>query len=464
MSGAISTPNPSTKWAKTRAVLTNAKAEQAEAERVREYHARMDAQRLEDIRTELKEAKLLPLTATELLETQFAPPEWIVEDLLATRGGASRGFKGDIIAGSKMRKTFFALQLSACVSAGRDFLGFKVPQPRKVLYLNLELREDFAQERIRAMANALRADLGNLTLMSPPKPYLLRNQRDRDGKVIAGHEDAVIEYIRLMGYELIVVDPQYKLELPEEDENSGQGIGGILRWRDRIITETAAACLIVHHDPKSGGTDRDLTQRGAGSSFAGRDYDTRFALDAHADGDPLHEVLECGSRVRPEPEPVTAVFDTGTFIFSVDDSIPAKRLTGDEKKRKRTSDTTSEAARKERERAEAAARAIFDDLDTEATERARKENRAPAPENYLLNTATFESYLTERASLSDRAAKRQVKILLGKIAGQTATLASVHELAIGKGGKVQAKSGGATYIGLPARVEAYHKSFEDRAR
>lgn len=416
----------------------------------------------------LRAAGLLPVTATDLLAWQFPPVEWIVEDLLAARGGTSRGFKGDIIAGSKMRKTFFALQLAASVAAGRDFLGFHVPKARRVLYLNLELREDFTQERMRKIANAIGAPLGNLEIMSPSKPYLLRNRyaTDRDGlrKLVEGFEDEFLEYAKIMGFELVVADPQYKLEFPEEDENSGQGIGGILRWRDRIITETVAACVIVHHDPKSGGTDRDLTQRGAGSSFSGRDYDTRMALDANADGDPLHEVLECGSRVRPSPEPVTAVFDTGTFTFSVDETIPAKRLTGKQKRDEQKSDTTSAAARGERERAKEAALKIFEVAATEATARAKSRGGDPAPEDYLLNTDTFESYLAERGSLTGRAAKRQIKVLLGKLAGQPATLASVHELIRGKDGKAKNKSGGVTYIGLPDRVEAYRRSFEDCAQ
>lgn len=440
----------------------------AELAYLKDSKADADASKIPQLERELKAAGLMPEVATDLLARRFAPVEWIVEDLLAARGGTSRGFKGDIIAGSKMRKTFFALQLAASVAAGRDFLGFHVPRARRVLYLNLELREDFAQERMRRIADALGAPLDNLEIMTPSKPYLLRNRyttdRERERELVEGFEDQFVEYARCRRFELILADPQYKLEFPEEDENSGQGIGGILRWRDRIITETAAACVIVHHDPKSGGTDRDLVQRGSGSSFSGRDYDTRMALDANADGDPLHGVLECGSRVRPSPEPKTIVFDPATFTFSVDDSIPAKRLTSEQKRKDRQSDTTSSAARGERERAEGAALKIFEDLATEATARANNRGDDPAPEDCLLNTETFESYLAERGGLSVRAAKRQIKVLLGKIAGQPATLASVHELEIGKDGKAKNKGGGVTYIGLPARVEAYRRSFEDCAQ
>lgn len=422
----------------------------------------------ESARSMLEVAGLFPVKGRCLLDKQFKPVEWIVEDLLAARGETSRGFKGDIIAGSKMRKTFFALQLAVSVAAGRDFLGFHVPKARRVLYLNLELREDFIQERIRKIAYALSAPLDNLEIMTPSKPYLLRNRytmnRDGERNLIEGYENQFLEYANGSGFELILADPQYKLEFPEEDENSGQGIGGILRWRDRIITETAAACVIVHHDPKSGGTDRDLTQRGAGSSFSGRDYDTRMALDANADGDPLHEVLECGSRVRPSPDPVTAVFDTGTFTFSVDETIPAKRLTGEQKRKERKSGTTSATARGERERAEEAALNLLNEWATEVTERARKRGDEPAPADYLLNTKTFKQMLVERSGLSGRKVDDLTPVLCGKMAGQAATLASVHELARSKDGMVKDKGGGVTYIGLPARVEAYRRSFEDCAQ
>ena len=406
---------------------------------------------LHEIKATLAAAGLLPESATNLLARKFAPVEWIIEDLLAARGGASRGFKGDIIAGSKMRKTFFALQLAASVAAGRDFLGFHVPKARRVLYLNLELREDFTQERMRKIEGALGAPLGNLKIMTPSKPYLLRNRytTDRDGgrKLIEGYEDEFLKYASGEGFELILVDPQYKLEFPEEDENSGQGMGGILRWRDRIITETGAACVIVHHDPKSGGTDRDLTQRGAGSSFSGRDYDTRMALDAHADGDPLHEVLECGSRVRPSPDPVTAVFDTGTFTFSVDAEIPAKRKTAKPEKL-----PPAERERRNREEALKAAREIFAEHTKEVEARAAQTRRDPEPVEYLLGCTDFKSRLAQRANLGREPLKEQYKLLI-----ENKEIAWQGKLKLDDG---KAKLDGATILhGRPVDIEAYRTSY-----
>ena len=47
-----------------------------------------------------------------------------------------RGDKLLLIGASKSRKSFFALQMAACLAAGRDVLNFTVTMPRHILFLN----------------------------------------------------------------------------------------------------------------------------------------------------------------------------------------------------------------------------------------------------------------------------------------------------------------------------------------
>ena len=254
----------------------------------------------------------------EAFFTQEPPPfDWVVEGMLAAGSPGERAFKGDLVAGSKGRKSFWAMQLGLSVAAGLDFCGFHVPRPRRVAYFNLELVRRGCWERLLAMCKALELDphviWRNFTPLTIPCPGDLR----RDD-VLA----ALIRRLKEGEYGLAVIDPQYKLYDAGEDESTGVGLSGVLRFRDRIITESHAAVLTVLHDAKGGNTgDKKITDRGAGSGFAGRDYDARWVLTPHCDGDDRHVVLSSSSRYRASKPDRTLVFDCEHLVFRCEDDI-----------------------------------------------------------------------------------------------------------------------------------------------
>ena len=255
--------------------------------------------------------------AESFFTRELQPFDWVVEGLLATGTDCQRGFKGDLIAGSKGRKSFFAIQLGLCVAAGIDVCGYRVPKPRKVAYLNLELVPRGFQERVWKICETLNLDRAmlrrNFTPLTVPYPSRLR-QNDVLGAFIRKLKDG--------GYSLVILDPLYKLYEIGEDECTGIGLSGVLRFRDRLITEARAAVLVVMHDAKGGSTgDRRITDRGAGSGFAGRDYDARMTLTPHADGDDTHVVLASSSRYRPKQPDRTIVFDPAGMVFRSSNEI-----------------------------------------------------------------------------------------------------------------------------------------------
>ena len=256
----------------------------------------------------LKAAGIVFERADRFLRRKIAPPDWIIQNVIA------KGMKGDLPAPSKMRKTFFTMQLAANIAAGRDFCGvFHIPKPRRVLYCNLELMEFFAQERLRAQTQGTADDMSNLVIAN------LRGTghhiRDK------ANTAAFISAVRALDFALVILDPQYKLMEQSEDENTGQGISGLLRFRDQIANETGAAVLFVCHDAKGNAGERKTTDRGAGSSWAGRDFDFRITLTPHADGDPLHVVVAGENRNRQPPPPFTAVFDEDAQTFAASPEI-----------------------------------------------------------------------------------------------------------------------------------------------
>ncbi len=178
------------------------------------------------------------------------------------------GDKVELIGGSKRRKSFAAIEIAVHVATGRDWLGLHIPNPRRVVFVNLELRDKWIHRRIRRACRAHGID--NAALRGR---LFVVNARGRGATVRA----RLVEIARRDRAELVIVDPRYKLHLPGEAENAGEGIAGILDLFDRVA-ESGPAVLAVHHDPKGDAGDRAIADRGGGSSWAGRDVDARLAL------------------------------------------------------------------------------------------------------------------------------------------------------------------------------------------
>ena len=247
--------------------------------------------------------KLTIESIADFLAVPPPPLDCIVEELFEA------GEKGEIIAPSKARKSFFAIDLAAHIAAGRDWLCFKIPRPRSVLLFNLEISRDWMKRRFyrRLAAYGIRPEEIRDT-------FRVVNARGR-GQVVRAE---AVEATRRADAEVVIIDPRYKLLLPTESENAGEGVAGVLDLQDQIA-EAGAAAILVGHDGKGTAGDRDDRDRGAGSGWTGRDCDFRIVLSAHADDPQDAVVLSIMRRNFPPFEPVTLrhegdgiQLDTGT--------------------------------------------------------------------------------------------------------------------------------------------------------
>ena len=233
--------------------------------------------------------KLTIESIADFLATPPPPLDCIVEELFEA------GEKGEIIAPSKARKSFFNIDLAAHIAAGRDFLCFKIPRPRRVLLFNLEIGRDWMKRRFFRRLAAYGIDPEEIR-----DTLHIVNARGK-GQVV--REEAV-EAVRRVRAEVAFVDPRYKLLLPTESENAGEGVAGVLDLQDQIA-EAGAAAIFVGHDGKGTAGDRDDRDRGAGSGWTGRDCDFRIVLSPHADDPQDALVLSIMRRNFPPFEPVT---------------------------------------------------------------------------------------------------------------------------------------------------------------
>lgn len=241
--------------------------------------------------------KLTIESIADFLAVPPPPLDCVVEELFEP------GDKGEIIAPSKARKSFFTIDLAAHVAAGRDWLGFKIPRPRRVLLFNLEIKSGWIKRRFfrRLAAYGIRPEEIRDT-------FHVVNARGA-GKTV---REQAVEAVKRAGAEVAIVDPRYKLLLPSESENAGEGVAGVLDLQD-AMAEAGAAAIFVGHDAKGTAGDRDDRDRGAGSGWTGRDCDFRLVLSPHADDPQDAVVLSIMRRNFPPFEPVTLRHDGDAF-------------------------------------------------------------------------------------------------------------------------------------------------------
>ncbi|HQF19643.1 MAG TPA: AAA family ATPase [Kiritimatiellia bacterium] len=241
--------------------------------------------------------KLTIESIADFLSVPPPPLDCIVEELFEA------GDKGEIIAPSKARKSFFTIDLAAHIAAGRDFLCFKIPRPRRVLLFNLEIKPAWMKRRFyrRLAAYGIRPEEIRNT-------FHVVNARGK-GQVV---REQAVEAVRRAGAEVAIVDPRYKLLRPDEPENAGEGMAGVLDLQD-AMAEAGAAAILVGHDGKGTAGDRDDRDRGAGSGWTGRDCDFRIVLSPHADDPQDALVLSLMRRNFPPFESVTLRHDGDSF-------------------------------------------------------------------------------------------------------------------------------------------------------
>ena len=257
---------------------------------------------------------LLQNAAAVMLE-RVTVPEGIVTGLIHV------GELVEIVAPSKCRKSFFALQLGLSVATGIKFLNWAVPRPRTVTYFNIEIQDQWFKLRIQNMVrNAFtNSDVSRLTFTSTR------------GQGIPSLRDAITAHIRAHKPQFAIIDPMYLIH--DEDENDQTGIKELLRQLQDLGTQCQCALVMIHHDAKGKPGDRDKRDRGSGTNISGRIIDMRVILTPHKDDPDNLVCVESIGRNVPPSQGFTAMFKDGSFRpVNVEVSKDTSRLTEDKNK------------------------------------------------------------------------------------------------------------------------------------
>lgn len=252
-------------------------------------------------------AQVLPMVFRDVayfLAEPDEPEQPIIDGLI------DAGDRCGMVAQSKERKSFFALQLAIAICLGISFLGFTV-HPKKVLLVNGEILERHYKKRVRRMLTALGVPSANLG-----GRLVLSNSANDAPEAVS--LDFVLQEAIERGSEVVIVDPFYIFVGNESDQDE---VKRVVR-QIKSFSRHGITLLMVFHSSKGMIGDRQLIDRISGSSVFARDVSTLLSLVRHEDDE--HTVLDCICRNHPSPPKKTILFNGECFEAS---DLPAVEKT-----------------------------------------------------------------------------------------------------------------------------------------
>ncbi|MBN2641373.1 MAG: AAA family ATPase [Victivallales bacterium] len=225
---------------------------------------------------------------SELFEkvTELDPP--LIHGLLR------EGETMNVIASSKMGKSWLVMRLAISIASGLDWFGMPV-EYGKVLHIDNELRLKTLVYRYRKVAEALKV------------PYNLFSH-NLEVKSLRGHLQDLDTLGRFFAtispgkYKAIIIDAFYRT-LPEEtDENNNAAISNLYNRLDSYASRIQCAFILIHHSSKGNQSQKSITDVGAGAGAQSRAADTHLILRPHEMKNVA--VLEAAVRSWPPREPM----------------------------------------------------------------------------------------------------------------------------------------------------------------
>ena len=192
------------------------------------------------------------MTARDLARLQLPPQEFLIDPWLP-KGGLAM-----VWATRGIGKTWFALSLAISVSGGKDFLGYGVPKPERVLFIDGEMSLAELKERVGCLTAVPPSHL--LILPSEPLfaagvPLNINDEGDQK-KILDAIERLASEGLRPS---LVVLDNLSSLTRGI-DENDNSALDKIIKWFLQM-RHMGLTILIVHHATKAGDQQRGASRR-----------------------------------------------------------------------------------------------------------------------------------------------------------------------------------------------------------
>lgn len=246
---------------------------------------------------EQPDAAALPVLIGEALEEPAPDIAWLIEDFLPT------GALALVAAYGGVGKTTLIVQLCASLAAGRDVLGFRVPQAVPCLYLIAEGARHVFLSRVKVALARLGLDPTTLPLWITPREFT------------AEIGPKLAEYIERTGARFVVLDTFGLFH--DGDENSASDFKAkVVKPLRAIMARHDVSFVLVTHEVKPN-AERKGRHRVRGTSALVDDSDVAIRLEA-PEGDRatarllIFEKIRTGAAIEPIPlefVPSAAIFE-----------------------------------------------------------------------------------------------------------------------------------------------------------
>lgn len=199
---------------------------------------------------------IVPVDWDLILSGELPKPEWLAEPLIPL------GRQIAIFSPAKAGKSLLAIEIAACLAAGKPLFGYPASDPVSVVYIDQEMGPGDLKERMAALGFSAQ-ELSNLFY------YQLQNFHYLDTK---GGGQQVLALVRRHGACLVILDTVSRVVAGEED--SSDTIRRFYDHTGRMLKAEGTTLIRLDH----AGKDPGRGQRG--SSGKNDDVDLVWQLSA----------------------------------------------------------------------------------------------------------------------------------------------------------------------------------------
>lgn len=233
-------------------------------------------------------------------------------------GYLRRGETCNVIAATKIGKSWLSADLGMSVASGTPWLKKFETTQGVVIYLDFELHPETFAQRLRTIADHREHRLSDLNKTFIP--LCLRG---------SGHDinslERVVEQIESTGkrVSLIVLDAWYRLLPAGMSENDNAQMMSMYNRLDLYAKQLNCAFLVVHHSSKGNQGDKSVTDTGSGAGAMSRAADTHIVIRPHEEDG--MSVMESVSRSFPPMPPRSMFFTWPLWHLSETAAVLASR-------------------------------------------------------------------------------------------------------------------------------------------
>lgn len=235
----------------------------------------------------------------------------------------------NVIAASKVGKSWLVTDLALTVATGRPWLGAFETSPGRVLVVDNELHRETTAHRIPKVMEAR-----GLTMSDIVDRLFVANVRGELKDVIS--LGACFRNLEPGRFKLIVLDAFYRFMPKDADENDNGTMARVYNHLDQYAAMLGCAFVLVHHSTKGNQSGKAVTDVGAGAGSQSRATDTHLVLRPHEQEDVV--VLDAAVRSWPPLQPRCLRW---TFpVWTPDDALDPTELRPEKPRRKPKAEPT----------------------------------------------------------------------------------------------------------------------------